>query len=531
MASVARLRLIEGGLEPRVAFAAAPDVARPDPADRFPPRYSTSRPALLFALAVSLALHGGIFAWSMMRNVDDEALAEGGSSEEIVIEGISLVLLDSAASTASLPEAELTPEDSVAVTVVETVPMQPPAEATVLATDTAPVVEDTNTTPSDVAVDVATAMDLPDAAPVPDAVPVDVMPTQVPDVAAEAIVPMPVPVETVRQAQEVAIAAVADAARATLAETAAAAAVEETAVRQVADSATPAAQDARPARPVEVAAAEPLADTATTEAAAQLVTPEAAASVVTERSEAAVPVDDAVAPQTETEARPANADTVPETVVADASTVVTDMAARALDDAAPAAAASDTAVPVTELPPEPPMPTLRPETAKLPDVPPPPPTPPAPQKPAAAKPPPKAKPAPAAPTKPAPARQQSTPSASQQAAAGPKPGDAGAGGASREERGGASLSSYQSKVAARLRRFRSYPEAARAQALRGTASVTFTIVASGAVGKVSLSGSSGHKVLDQAALDMVRRAAPFPPIPNGLGNSVTISVPIRFDLN
>ena len=526
MASVARLRLIEGGLEPRVAFAAAPDVARPDPADRFPPRYSANRPALLFALAVSLALHGGIFAWSMMRNVDEEALAEGGSSEEIVIEGISLVLLDSAASTASLPEAELTPEDSVAVAVAETVPMQPPAEATVLATDTAPVVEDTNATSSDVAVDVVTAMDVPDAAPVP----VDVMPTQVPDVAAEAIVPRRYPLKRcARRRRSRSPRSPTQRAR-HLRKRLLPRAIEETAVRQVIEPATRSA-GCRPARPVEVAVAVPPADTAATEAAAQPVTPEAAASVVTERSEAAVPVDDAVAPQTETEARPANADTVPDTAVADASTVVTDMAARALDDAAPAAAASDTAVPVTELPPEPPMPTLRPETAKLPDVPPPPPTPAVPQKPAAAKPPPKAKPAPAAPAKPAPARQQSTPSASQQAAAGPKPGDAGAGGASREERGGASLSSYQSKVAARLRRFRSYPEAARAQALRGTASVTFTIVASGAVGKVSLSGSSGHKVLDQAALDMVRRAAPFPPIPNGLGNSVTISVPIRFDLN
>jgi protein TonB len=37
-------------------------------------------------------------------------------------------------------------------------------------------------------------------------------------------------------------------------------------------------------------------------------------------------------------------------------------------------------------------------------------------------------------------------------------------------------------------------------------------------------------VLDQAAVAMVRRASPFPPIPAGLGSSLTVNVPVRFDL-
>ena len=93
------------------------------------------------------------------------------------------------------------------------------------------------------------------------------------------------------------------------------------------------------------------------------------------------------------------------------------------------------------------------------------------------------------------------------------------------------MSDYRAKVAARLRRARSYPAAARAENLTGTATVTFTIRTGGDVGRVSLAKSSGHRILDQAAVEMVHRAAPFPPLPQGAGNSITVTVPVRFDVN
>lgn len=119
----------------------------------------------------------------------------------------------------------------------------------------------------------------------------------------------------------------------------------------------------------------------------------------------------------------------------------------------------------------------------------------------------------------------------ERAAEGPRRGTAGAGGASREERGGADLSSYRAKLAAHIRRYRTYPTAARAEQLSGTARVTFTVDADGRVISVHLTAGSGHAVLDQEALAIVKRASPFPPIPDGAGQgSLTVTVPLRFEL-
>jgi protein TonB len=150
----------------------------------------------------------------------------------------------------------------------------------------------------------------------------------------------------------------------------------------------------------------------------------------------------------------------------------------------------------------------------------------------ARKPPPKpsSKPAP----KPVPAKARSAParpaSQAEQAAQSPQPGETGGGGASREERGSASISTYQARLAAHLRRFRAYPAAAADQGIRGTATVTFTVNGSGAVMSARLAGGSGHAILDEAAVAMVKRASPFPPIPAALAQStMTVTVPVRFD--
>jgi protein TonB len=59
--------------------------------------------------------------------------------------------------------------------------------------------------------------------------------------------------------------------------------------------------------------------------------------------------------------------------------------------------------------------------------------------------------------------------------------------------------------------------------------VAFTVSASGGVTAVRLAGSSGSAVLDKAALDAVRRAAPFPPIPEDAGRSSwSFTVPLVF---
>jgi len=91
-------------------------------------------------------------------------------------------------------------------------------------------------------------------------------------------------------------------------------------------------------------------------------------------------------------------------------------------------------------------------------------------------------------------------------------------------------SNYKGKVVAKLRRAKRYPSKARRRSLAGTAHVAFTISRSGAVSAIRLTRSSGHALLDQAALDMVRRAAPMPEFPRDITVArMNLQVPVRFD--
>ncbi|WP_269584130.1 energy transducer TonB [Roseibium sp. Sym1] len=95
--------------------------------------------------------------------------------------------------------------------------------------------------------------------------------------------------------------------------------------------------------------------------------------------------------------------------------------------------------------------------------------------------------------------------------------------------GSAAASDYKGKVVVRLRRAKRYPRQARRNNLEGTAHVAFTISRSGSVSAIRLTRSSGHAVLDQAALDMVRRASPMPKFPGDLSVSrMSLQVPVRF---
>jgi protein TonB len=95
--------------------------------------------------------------------------------------------------------------------------------------------------------------------------------------------------------------------------------------------------------------------------------------------------------------------------------------------------------------------------------------------------------------------------------------------------GNAAASNYPGKVVAKLRRALRYPADARRQKLRGEAMVGFTVNADGGTRGVRLLRSSGSAVLDKAALDAVRRAAPFPSIPEAAGRSQwSFEVPLAF---
>jgi len=105
----------------------------------------------------------------------------------------------------------------------------------------------------------------------------------------------------------------------------------------------------------------------------------------------------------------------------------------------------------------------------------------------------------------------------------------GTGGTRQGASGQHLVSSYAGKVAAHLRRHKRYPREAAAKRQSGTATVSFSISSSGGVRSARLARSSGNRAFDQEVVAMVRRAAPFPPIPSAIGkSSMTFTVPVRF---
>lgn len=85
--------------------------------------------------------------------------------------------------------------------------------------------------------------------------------------------------------------------------------------------------------------------------------------------------------------------------------------------------------------------------------------------------------------------------------------------------GNANMSNYYGKVRAKIFRRYKMPSEARRQGLSGATTVAFTLSAEGGVSGLRVVGSSGHSVLDAAALEAVRRGAPYPPFPNGATQS------------
>ena len=76
-----------------------------------------------------------------------------------------------------------------------------------------------------------------------------------------------------------------------------------------------------------------------------------------------------------------------------------------------------------------------------------------------------------------------------------------------------------------------YPELARRRGMEGVVRLLVSVRRDGSVDKVLVSHSSGHKVLDAAALNSVKRWRFTPASEDGNPVAATIEVPIRFSLN
>ena len=90
---------------------------------------------------------------------------------------------------------------------------------------------------------------------------------------------------------------------------------------------------------------------------------------------------------------------------------------------------------------------------------------------------------------------------------------------------------YKAALQAEIARHRSYPLMARRLRLEGTVAVRFVVQADGRLTDIELLKSSGHPLLDEAALAAVRGVARFRPIPAELGRQDwPLSVPLKFRL-
>jgi protein TonB len=456
--------------------------SEPDPAkgDAAPPVGGVEGPAkegsqrtniAAIAAAISVLAHAAVLAWAIHSIRPDEALAKGDDSSPVVIEGVSVVLLDQMPTKES-PELE---------TLAEAKAVEDTETARVTETENAKVEEATVTPEQPTEIAALTETDI-----------------QQPVAEATASVPEP------------ATAAVVDDTPAMLAESSPA---EEDSA-STAEAAEPAEDDTRVAVADDAPAASAAADQSAELSPATTDESAVPADAVPEpvETETALKVEE---PPTEVLAKdlPANS--------AAATDLYLDSVDTGDDKTVHAALADETAQPVD--PPEPDPAAVDDEAKVAPleekadpmDLPQDSPAPPKPKKVAAVK---------SAPSK------ERNASVAEQTATGPLSGIFGAGGTSEAERGRANTSSYRAQLAAHLRRYRSYPDAARDRSLAGTVRVAFTVNASGHVTGARLTRSSGYAVLDRAALGMVNRASPFPAIPANLAiRNLSVDVPVRFD--
>ena len=117
--------------------------------------------------------------------------------------------------------------------------------------------------------------------------------------------------------------------------------------------------------------------------------------------------------------------------------------------------------------------------------------------------------------------------------AGTAEGDAGSASSDDQTAGGiaGARADYATVLLAWLEQHKEYPRRAQARRQEGVARLFIAVGRDGTVLEARIEQSAGHRLLDQAALDMLERAAPLPPPPNTIpGDRIEIVVPVHFFL-
>ncbi|CAO3405059.1 TonB family protein [Azospirillum palustre] len=91
---------------------------------------------------------------------------------------------------------------------------------------------------------------------------------------------------------------------------------------------------------------------------------------------------------------------------------------------------------------------------------------------------------------------------------------------------------YAGLIQTIVARNRIYPQEAELAKMEGTVVVQFRLMADGSIRKLKVSRSSGHAILDNAAKDIIRCSAPFPPIPAVLKiGGIDLTIGMNYELD
>lgn len=93
------------------------------------------------------------------------------------------------------------------------------------------------------------------------------------------------------------------------------------------------------------------------------------------------------------------------------------------------------------------------------------------------------------------------------------------------------LAGYGNSISRLLAKYREYPRVALVRGWEGTVTMRLSVAPGGKLIGGQVESSSGHKVLDEQALEMVKRMAELPPPPAGLRDrEFAVLVPVVFRL-